>query len=81
MWVSREARGLGVGRRILRALESRACRLALTTLRLETNRNLKEAQALYRSAGYLEVKAFNDEPYADHWFEKKILVDRKLRRV
>jgi hypothetical protein len=27
---------------------------------------------MYRSAGYLEVDPFNDEPYAHHWFEKRI---------
>jgi hypothetical protein len=27
---------------------------------------------LYRSAGYHEVAAFNDEPYAHHWFEKAL---------
>jgi hypothetical protein len=41
-------------------------------LRLETNRNLTEAITLYRSAGYREVAAFNDEPYAHHWFEKRL---------
>ncbi|HEX6312549.1 MAG TPA: MarR family transcriptional regulator, partial [Acidimicrobiia bacterium] len=43
-----------------------------TVARLETNRNLTEAIALYRSAGYVEVDAFNDEPYAHHWFEKRL---------
>ena len=41
-------------------------------VRLETNRTLAEAIALYRSAGYREVAAFNDEPYAHHWFEKRL---------
>jgi hypothetical protein len=41
-------------------------------LRLETNRALAEAIALYRAAGYREVAAFNDEPYAHHWFEKSL---------
>jgi hypothetical protein len=27
---------------------------------------------MYRSAGYVEVGAFNREPYADHWFEKRV---------
>ncbi len=27
---------------------------------------------MYRNSGYLEVKSFNDEPYADHWFEKHL---------
>ena len=40
--------------------------------RLETNRSLGEAVSLYRSAGYVEVPAFNDEPYAHHWFEKRL---------
>ena len=40
--------------------------------RLETNRVLVEAIALYRSAGYCEVPAFNDEPFAHHWFEKRL---------
>jgi ribosomal protein S18 acetylase RimI-like enzyme len=41
-------------------------------MRLETRNELREAVALYRSAGYREVPAFNDEPYADHWFEKTV---------
>jgi len=70
MWVSPAARGLGIGRRILEMLEQHAREFGLTTLRLETNRSLQEAQALYRRCGYVEVAAFNDEPYAHHWFEK-----------
>jgi hypothetical protein len=27
---------------------------------------------MYRSAGYVEVPAFNDEPFADYWFEKRL---------
>lgn len=72
MWVSREVRGTGVGRRLLLALEKEAADLGIALLRLETNRSLHEAQALYRRNGYREVVAFNDDPYADHWFEKRI---------
>jgi DNA-binding MarR family transcriptional regulator/GNAT superfamily N-acetyltransferase len=70
MWVCADARGLGVGRRTLETLETHAREFGLNTLRLETNRVLKEAQALYRKSGYSEVAPFNDEPYAHHWFEK-----------
>jgi DNA-binding MarR family transcriptional regulator len=72
MWVSREVRGTGVGRRLLLALENEAAGLGMALVRLETNRGLHEAQALYRRNGYREVAAFNDDPYADHWFEKRI---------
>ena len=72
MWVSAEARGLGIGRRLLEAIERQALGFGVATLRLETNRTLREAQRLYRSAGYGEVAPFNDEPYAHHWFEKPL---------
>jgi DNA-binding MarR family transcriptional regulator/GNAT superfamily N-acetyltransferase len=72
MWVAGTARGLGVGRRMLEALEGEAQRLGVTTLRLETNRTLEEAIRLYRAAGFREVPAFNADPYAHHWFEKTL---------
>ena len=50
----------------------RARDAGLTKLRLETNRALTEAQALYRAEGYREVAPFNAEPYAHHWFEKRL---------
>jgi DNA-binding MarR family transcriptional regulator/GNAT superfamily N-acetyltransferase len=72
MWVSTSARGLGIGRRLLAQLEADAIRSGAPTARLETNRSLLEAIGLYRSAGYHEVPAFNDEPFAHHWFEKRL---------
>jgi DNA-binding MarR family transcriptional regulator/GNAT superfamily N-acetyltransferase len=72
MWVAPTARGLGLGRRLLGELERLAGDHGARVLRLETNRNLTEAIALYRSAGYREVRPFNDEPYAHHWFEKRL---------
>ena len=72
MWVAAEARGLGLGRRLLVELERHAKEAGTRVVRLETNRTLKEAIHLYRSSGYREVAAFNNEPYAHHWFEKKL---------
>ena len=72
MWIAPEARGLGLGRRLLRELEETAQHEGVRVLRLETNRALIEAIALYRSCGFREVAAFNDEPYAHHWFEKRL---------
>ena len=72
MWTAPPSRGLGVARKVLRTLEAMALAAGLKKLRLETNRTLREAQALYRQEGYREVEPFNDEPYADHWFEKQL---------
>ncbi|HKW12752.1 MAG TPA: helix-turn-helix domain-containing GNAT family N-acetyltransferase [Gemmatimonadaceae bacterium] len=72
MWVASSTRGLGLGRRMLHALEVKARELAIETLRLETNRSLTEAIRMYERSGYAEVPAFNDEPYGDHWFEKHL---------
>jgi DNA-binding MarR family transcriptional regulator/GNAT superfamily N-acetyltransferase len=77
MWVSPSVRGLGVGRRILAELESRAAARGVQIVRLETNRALDEAIGLYRAAGYRQVAAFNDEPYAHYWFEKALPVPRR----
>ena len=72
MWVAPGVRGLGLGRRLLRELESYAHASGARSVRLETNRSLTEAIALYRSSGYVEVPAFNDEPHAHLWFEKEL---------
>lgn len=72
MWVSPDARGLGLGRRLLEALEERARSLGYRMIRLETEKSLTEAQQLYRRSGYREVPPFNDELYAHHWFEKRL---------
>jgi DNA-binding MarR family transcriptional regulator/N-acetylglutamate synthase-like GNAT family acetyltransferase len=75
MWISPTVRGLGLGRRLLTELEARAAAHGVRTLRLETNGTLTEAIRLYHSAGYREVDAFSDEPYAHHWFEKTLDAD------
>ena len=72
MWVAPSARGLGVGRRMLAALEAQAQELGVTTIRLDTNRSLSEAIQMYRRSGYHEVPPFSDEVYADYFFEKQL---------
>jgi DNA-binding MarR family transcriptional regulator/N-acetylglutamate synthase-like GNAT family acetyltransferase len=72
LWVSPDARGLGLGRRLLQEVEALARDAGHAAVQLDTNRSLTEAIALYRSAGYREIPAFNDEPYAHHWFEKDL---------
>jgi DNA-binding MarR family transcriptional regulator len=77
MWVDTKSRGLGIGRQILLGLEELGRKRRLPLLRLETNKALTEAQALYKGSGYREVRAFNDEPYAHHWFEKALVPGRR----
>jgi ribosomal protein S18 acetylase RimI-like enzyme len=57
---------------MLAELEQRARMRAARIVRLETNRTLAKAISLYRKAGYHEVAPFNNEPYAHHWFEKRL---------
>ncbi|MGX4734195.1 bifunctional helix-turn-helix transcriptional regulator/GNAT family N-acetyltransferase [Kitasatospora griseola] len=72
MWVAPRTRGLGLGRRFLTELETQAAQQGCEVLRLDTNKALTAAIGLYHSSGFQEVAAFNDEPYAHHWFEKRI---------
>lgn len=71
MWVAASARGLGIAQRMIDALERHAAGAGLDRLQLDTNRSLHEARALYARNGYREIARYNDNPYADFWFEKK----------
>ena len=72
MWIEPSRRGQGLGRRLLQALEDHALRAGYRITRLETNKALPEALQLYKSYGYEEIAAFNDEKYAHHWLEKAL---------
>lgn len=72
MWVSPGARGQGVAKALLAALEAEAAKLGAVRIVLDTNKALLEAHALYRRAGYREIARFNDNPYAHLWFEKRL---------
>jgi DNA-binding MarR family transcriptional regulator len=72
MWVAESARGLGIGRRLLGELERLAGAAGAAVVRLDTNKSLVEAISMYRSAGYRAIPRFNEEPFAHHWFEKRL---------
>jgi DNA-binding MarR family transcriptional regulator/GNAT superfamily N-acetyltransferase len=72
MWVAPRTRGLGLGRRLLETLEACARTGGAELAHIETSAVLSEAIALYTSSGWREVAPFNDEPFADHWFEKAL---------
>lgn len=73
MWVSPEVRGRGIGRSLLGSLESYAREQGCARVVLDTASELTEAKSLYASAGYVEVPAYNDNAYAEHWFEKVLV--------
>jgi drug/metabolite transporter (DMT)-like permease/GNAT superfamily N-acetyltransferase len=72
MYVDPDARGNGVGARVLTQLEDEARKLGYGRLRLDTAASLTAAQALYRSSGYTEIADYNGNPAASHWFEKDL---------
>lgn len=72
MWVAEAARGLGLGRRLLGALEGEAVRLGHRRVVRDTNPVLLEAIALYESAGYQPTERYNDNPWAGRWFTKDL---------
>jgi putative acetyltransferase len=63
MYVSKVARGAGLGRKILDVLESHARALGVVRLVLETGEKQPEAIALYLRAGFLEIPYFGE--YSD----------------
>lgn len=72
VWVSPDARRLGLARRLLDALEREAAARELTVVRLDTHAALTEAQSMYRACGYTEIPRYDDNVYAAHWFEKRL---------
>jgi GNAT superfamily N-acetyltransferase len=60
MYVVPAARGRGVARRVLEALEAEAAALGLRRLVLETGARQVEAIALYQRAGFVEIERFGE---------------------
>jgi len=72
MYVAPPARRLGIGRRLLAAVEQSAREQGLRVLRLDTRNDLVEARAMYAAGGYSEIPPHRDRRYADHWFAKRL---------
>lgn len=60
MYVDPNARGQGIGRMLLGALESEARRLHVGRIVLETGERQPEALALYVSSGFARIPAFGE---------------------
>jgi GNAT superfamily N-acetyltransferase len=72
MYVRPAARSRGVARALLAALEDAAASLGYAAVRLDTGPKQVHGLALYRSAGYLDVEPYNDNPFACFWGEKRL---------
>ena len=72
VFVMPSARRQGIGAQLLSGIEDAARDRAVTTLRLDTRNDLTEAQQLYARNGYREVPAFNEDPFANHWYAKPL---------
>lgn len=72
LWVAPSARGLGLAKRLMARIEDIARELGISIIRLDTNRALPEAVALYRNSGWTEIERYNDDPYPDFFFEKRL---------
>jgi len=72
MFVVEDARGRGHARRLLSALEDAARELGHTRLRLDTGPKQPFARALYESAGYVSIPAYNENYAASFWGEKRL---------
>jgi GNAT superfamily N-acetyltransferase len=72
MYVVPSARGRGLARVLLAALEDAARNLGYARVRLDTGPKQPHAEALYRSAGYAEIADYNGNPYASFFGEKAL---------
>jgi GNAT superfamily N-acetyltransferase len=73
VFVDARARGNGVGASVVEFVEGSVRQSRRKTMRLDTRADLVEARGLYSKLGYREVPAFNTEPYAEVWLEKRLL--------
>jgi DNA-binding MarR family transcriptional regulator/ribosomal protein S18 acetylase RimI-like enzyme len=71
LWVHTSARGQGLSRRLMSAIEAEARSMGYLRLRLDTNSALTEAIALYRATGWTDIPPYTTPP-ADVWLEKPL---------
>ena len=74
MYVSPDARGQGLSRLVLAALEDQARSLGYKAIRLETGNRQTEALGLYSSAGYEPIPKYG--PYVDD--ERSVCLEKRL---
>jgi DNA-binding MarR family transcriptional regulator/predicted GNAT family acetyltransferase len=71
LWVHDSARGQGLARRLMTAIEDEARAMGHTMLKLDTNSALAEAITLYRRSGWSDIAPYTGAP-ADTWMGKTL---------
>lgn len=71
LWVDPQARGQGLGRRLMRGIESEARALGYREMKLDSNTALSEAIALYRSDGWQDIPKYSGFP-SNLWMGKRL---------
>ncbi len=74
VWIDPNYRRRGIASKILLWLEKEVSRTGYDTIRLDTNESLEEAIGLYKKYGYAMIDRYNDNPYAQYFFEKRLTV-------
>lgn len=72
MWIDATCRGQGLATQLLEQLEDHVSSAGNEIVRLDTNAALTNAVAMYQRLGYRPIDRYNDNPYAHHWFEKRL---------
>ena len=72
LYVRPHARRRGIAWRLLERLEETAKAEGYSVVRLDTGAEQPDAVRLFAAAGYREVADYNGNPFARHWFEKRL---------
>ncbi|MBQ1095484.1 GNAT family N-acetyltransferase [Streptomyces sp. b94] len=72
VYLHERMRGRGGAALLVRAAEDAARALGASRMVLDTRGDLVEARALYARLGYTETEAYKEDPYAEHWFVKRL---------
>ena len=72
VYVAPHARGLGLARTILAALEDAAREAGYSVARLDTGARLEGAVELFRTSGYADIQDYNGNEMADFWLERRL---------
>jgi ribosomal protein S18 acetylase RimI-like enzyme len=73
LFIRSEYRGLGIGKDLVEAVIEQGRNISYTSMRLNTNRRMPEAQKLYRSLGFEDI-----EPYEHFEVDGMVFMELKL---